>query len=114
MVENYVRVRYMDNQSEKISMKKTPKDLKINREKNDERVVHYEALPNSECVVKYTSDPGIDKTREVEKSMASQLGIFVLSHSKRIMKRFVIEIDGLYSNTVYYQDTDSLYIHENH
>ena len=43
--------------------------------------------------------------------MASKLGTFVLSHSIRIMNKFVIEIDGFYSNKVHYQDTGSLYIH---
>ena len=42
--------------------------------------------------------------------MPSRLGIFVLTHSQRIMNRFVYEIDGFYSNKVYYQETDSLSI----
>ena len=44
----------------------------------------------------------------MEKSMPSLVGIFVLSHAKRIMNKFVLEIDGLLSNKVYYQDTDSI------
>ena len=78
---------------------------------NDERVVDYGALPNGENVVKNISDPGIDKIKEVEKSMPTQLDIFVLSQSKGIMNKFDDEIDGFYSNKVYYQDTDSLYTH---
>ena len=43
--------------------------------------------------------------------MLSHLGIFVLSHSKRIMNQFVYEIDGIYTNKVNYIDTTSLYTH---
>ena len=52
--------------------------------------------------------------REVEKSMPSQRGIYVLTHSRRFMKKFVKEKDGFYSNEVYYQDADSLYFHMGH
>ena len=84
-------------------------------EKNDERVVDYEALPSGEYVIKYKSDAGIDKIK-VEKSMPSHLDldIFVLSQSKRFMSKFVNEIDGFYSTKVYYQDSDSLNIHMDH
>ena len=61
-------------------------------------------------VIKHKSDPGIDKKKKL-KSMPSHIGIFVLSHSKRIVKKFVHEKSGFYSNKVYYQDTDSLYMH---
>ena len=49
---------------------------------NDQNVVEYKALPNGEYVIKYISHPGIDKLKEVEENMPSQLGMFVLSHSK--------------------------------
>ena len=52
----------------------------------------------------------IDKKNEVEKSMPSHPGVFVLSHSKRIMNKIVHEIYAFYSNKVYYQDTESQYI----
>ena len=38
------------------------------------------------------------------------MGAFILSNSKRIMNNFVRIIDGFKKNSVYYQDTDSLYI----
>ena len=50
----------------------------------------------------------------LEKSMPSRSAIFVLSYSKRIMNKFEHEIVGFYSNKVYYQGTDSLYIHMDH
>ena len=42
------------------------------------------------------------------------MGAFILSNSKRIMNNFVRIIDGFKSNSVYYQDTDSLYIEKKH
>ena len=62
--------------------------------KIDERVVDYEALPNGEYDVKNLSDPGIDKIKEVERSMPSHLSIFVPSQSKRITNKFVNERHG--------------------
>ena len=52
------------------------------KKNNDERVVDYEAPANGENVIKNKSDPGIDKMKAVEKSMLSDLNLFVLSHSK--------------------------------
>ncbi|ESP03287.1 hypothetical protein LOTGIDRAFT_171633 [Lottia gigantea] len=40
----------------------------------------------------------------------SQLGSFVLSHSKKIMNNFIHVIDGFYKPEICYTDTDSLYI----
>ena len=78
---------------------------------NDERVVDYETQPDGEYVAKYISDPGIDEIKEVQKNMPYFQGIPVLSHSKRFMNKFVIEMDGFCSSKVNYQDTDSLNNH---
>ncbi|ESP04158.1 hypothetical protein LOTGIDRAFT_170990 [Lottia gigantea] len=40
----------------------------------------------------------------------SHLGSFVLSHSKKIMNKFIHVIDGFYKPEIYDTDTDSLYI----
>ena len=42
------------------------------------------------------------------------LGAFILSNSKRIMNSFIHAIGRFYSNDVYYTDTDSLYIENEH
>ena len=47
-------------------------------------------------------------------TMPLHLGGFVLSNSKRIMKKFIHAINGIYTNDVYYTDTDSLYIENKH
>ena len=46
--------------------------------------------------------------------MPSHFGSFILSHSKRLMNDVFREIDGFYSNNIYYGDTDSGYIHKKH
>ena len=46
--------------------------------------------------------------------MPLHLGAFVLLNRKRIMNNFIHAIGGLYSNDVYYTDTDSLYIENKH
>ena len=46
--------------------------------------------------------------------MPSQFGSNILSHSKRLMNNVFREIDGFYSNNIYYGDTDSGYIHKKH
>ena len=81
---------------------------------NDERIVDYEPLAHGEFIIQYKNDPGVDKKKEVAKSMFSHLVISVLSRSKRIVNRFILDLDGLSSNTVYYQDADGSYIHMDH
>ena len=46
----------------------------------------------------------------MKNTLPSQLGAFILSNSKRIMNNFIREINGFYNNSIYYGDTDSLYI----
>ena len=43
----------------------------------------YKPLKIDEYVFKYKSDPGIDE------SMPSHLGVFILSHCKKVMNNFV-------------------------
>ena len=100
----------MVNQSEQISMKNTSFDSGNWLVKNnDEKSVDYEALPNGEYFVKHISDPDIDKTEEVEKSMPSHSKTFVLSHFRRFLNKFGIEIDGIYSNRIDDENTNSIY-----
>ena len=42
--------------------------------------------------------------------MPLHLGAFVLSNSKRIMNNFIYDINGFYTNDLYYTDTATLYI----
>ena len=55
---------------------------------------------------------GLEGDNDVRNTLPSHLGAFILSNSKRILKTFIREINGFYNNSIYYGDTDSLYIEE--
>ena len=42
--------------------------------------------------------------------MSSLLGAFVLSNSQLIVNKIIRELNEFYNSTIYYEDTDSLYI----
>ena len=53
---------------------------------------------------------GLEGHNDVKNLLPSHLRAFMLSSHKRIMNRFIKEINGFYSNNIYYGDTVSLYI----
>ena len=55
-------------------------------------------------------DDGIDDDCDIKKTLPAQLGAFILNNSKRFMNNFVREINNFYNNSIYYGDTDSLYM----
>ena len=59
-------------------------------------------------------DEGLKDEVKKANTLLLQLAVFILSNSKRIMNNFIHAIDGFYSNDVYYTDTDSIYIENNH
>jgi len=52
---------------------------------------------------------GLDYGCDIKNTLPSHFGAFTLSNSKRILNNFIREINGVYTNSVYYGDTDSLY-----
>ena len=76
----------------------------------DENVLDYWKLPNGNYIVKMKKDDGLDDDCDIKNTLRSVLGAFILSNSKRIMNNFIREINGFYNNSIYYGDTDSLYI----
>ena len=76
----------------------------------DENVLDYWKLPNGNYIVKMKKDDGLDDDCDIKNTLPAVLGAFILSNSKRIMNNFIREINGFYSNSIYYGDTDSLYI----
>ena len=40
--------------------------------------------------------------------------LFILSNSQRILNTFIREMNGFYNNSIYYEDTDSLYVEKKH
>ena len=76
----------------------------------DENVLDYWKLPNSNYIVKMKKDDGLDEDCDIENTLPEVLAAFILANSRRIMNKFIREINGFYENNIYYTDTDSLYI----
>ena len=76
----------------------------------DENVSDYWRLSNGSYIVKMKNDDGLDGNNNVKNTLTFHLGAFLLSNSKRIMNNFIREINGFYNNSIYYGDTDSLYV----
>ena len=86
------------------------------RENFDDRVKEWFPLKNGNLIVKLEDDEGVDDYNKAKSinTMPSHFGSYILSHSKRLMNDVFREIDGFYSNIIYYTDTDSGYIHKKH
>ena len=76
----------------------------------DENVLDYWKLPVGNYIVKMEKDDGLDDDCDNKNTLPAVLGAFISSNSKRIMNNFIREINGFYNNSIYYGDTDSLYI----
>ena len=76
----------------------------------NDNVLRFWRLPNGNNIVKLKKDDGLEGNNDVNKTLPSHLGAFILSNSKRIRKSLIREINGFYNNSFYYGDTDSLYI----
>ena len=86
------------------------------KENFDDRVKEWFPLKNDNLIVKKQVDEGADdydKAKSIH-TMPSHFGSCFLSHSKRLMNKIFREIDGIYSNRIYYGDTDSGYVHKKH
>ena len=64
--------------------------------------------------VKREDDEGVDEIHKAESKnkTPSHFGSYILSHSKRLMNDVIEQVGGFYNNSIYYSDTDSLYIHK--
>ena len=80
----------------------------------DERVKDYWKISGINFIFKMIDDRGLEDEVKKLNTMPLHLGAFVLSNSKRIMNNFIHALDGFYTNDVYYTDTDSLYIENQH
>ena len=76
----------------------------------DENVLDYWKLPIGNYVVKMKKDDGLDDDCDIKNTLPAVLGAFILANSRRIMNKFIRELNGFYDNNIYYTDTDSLYI----
>ena len=82
------------------------------REDFDDRVKERFPLKNGYLVVKLEDDEGVDDYDEAKlvTTMPSHFRSYLLSHSKRLMSDVINQIGGFYNNSIYYTDTDFLYI----
>ena len=76
----------------------------------DEIVLDYRRLPNGNYIVKMKRNDGLDDDCDIKNTLPAVLGAFILANSRRLMNKFIREINGFYENNIYYTDTDSLYI----
>ena len=56
---------------------------------------------------------GLDSDKDVKSTLRSHLGAFILSNSKQIVHNFIGEVNGIYNNSIYYGEMDSMYIESN-
>ena len=82
----------------------------MNRE-YDISVKQISPLKNGRYLSTKHTHEGRDDNRLVKKinKMPSHLGACTLSHSKRLIKKVIAQIDGFYSKNKYYTDTDSIH-----
>ena len=79
----------------------------------DENVLDYRRLLNGNYIVKMRKGDGLDDDCDIKNTLPAVLAAFILGNSKRIMNNFIGEINGFYINSMYYGDTDGLYIEKN-
>ena len=68
----------------------------------DDNVSDYWKVQNGDYIVKLKKDGGLECDNELNKTLPSHQGVFLLSNSKRIMNNFIREINGFYKNNIYY------------
>ena len=76
----------------------------------DENMLDYWKLPNGNYIVKLRKNDGLEGDNDVKITLPSPLGAFILCNSNRNINNFVRENNRVYNNSIYYGDTDSLYI----
>ena len=76
----------------------------------DDNVLDYWKLPNRNYVIKFKKDDGLDGENDVRSILLLHLGAFIFSKGQQNKNIFVREINGFYKNSMYYGNTDSIYI----
>ena len=105
---------YGENIRKDIEEKFTCKSEMWMQTEYDERVKDYWKILGINYIVKMIDDVGLEDEVKKLNNMPLHLGAFVLSNSKRIMNNFIHANNGLYTNDLYYTDTDSFYIENKH
>ena len=76
----------------------------------DERVGEYWRISHGIYIVKMIDDKGLEVEVKKLNTMPPHLRTFVLSNNKRRMNNFIHAINGIYTNDIYYGDTDSIHL----
>ena len=73
-------------------------------------------MENGFSIVNLEDAAGVDEYDDARSvnTMPSNFGSFILSHSKSLMNEVINQIDGFSNYSIYYTDTDPLYIHKKH
>ena len=71
------------------------------------------SFENGFLIVKQEDDEGVDDYDKAKSTstMPYRFGIYILPHSERLMNEVINQLGGTYNNSVYYNDTDSVYNH---
>ena len=80
----------------------------------DERFIDYWKRSGINYIVKMIDDAALENEVKKLNTMPLHLGAFVLLNSQSIMKKFIHDINGFFTNDVYYTDTGSLHIENKH
>ena len=75
----------------------------------DENVLGYWKLPKGNYIVKTKNDDGLDDDCDIKNTLPAVLGAFISGNSRN-MNKFIRKKNGFYNSSIYYGDTDSLYI----
>ena len=84
------------------------------RENFDARVKDWFPLKNGNLIVKLEDDEGFhdyDKAKS-KNTMPFHFGSHILSHSERLRNEVINQIGRFYNISIYYGDSDSMYIHK--
>ena len=84
------------------------------RENFDFRVKEWFPLKNTNLKIKLEDDEGVDDYDKAKSTntMPSHFGRYILSHSERSLSEVINQVVGFYNISIYYGDTDSMYIHK--
>ena len=84
------------------------------RENFDDRIKEWFSLENGNLKAKLEVDEGVDdydKAKSIN-TMLSHFGSYILSQGKNLMNDVDKQNGGFYNNSIYFTDTDSLYMHK--
>ena len=84
------------------------------REIFDARVGDWFLLENVNSKIKLEDDEGVDvyDKAKSKNTISSHFGSYILSHSESLISEVIKQKYDLNSKSIYYTDTDSLYIHK--